>query len=315
MVKKYFIPLFFLCFLGAWGQMILDDFGFLAGSPSSTFGIFVLFQGEKIETTSTPELHPLYKIEVFLQETQRVWSTRLAGNFSPISVNLQMGITSTIPLPLGIEVQFPFFLTVGTGWYDSFFGKGIGIASNFYDPSYKENTYSTESLTKIYLKASTGLRLSGSVIPKTLAWTIHQTLYYRYFLGTKSDTDLWLYENQKDNLKYLRYSAGGMLTFVVPLLLRRISFFATGDWDVQHYHYSTWKNSGWGSDLPKVFIGSIFGIGVKGLSLDLQLAWGNTPAYQKDYGYNLILTERRIDPNIVQYWYLKKIALLFSWEI
>jgi len=304
--------LFFVC---GWSQMILDDFGFLAGSPSSTYGLLLLFQGEKAESASTPELHPLYKAELFYQENKDIWSTRIAGNVSPISANFQMGLFSTFSDVLGMEFRIPFTLTVGTGWYDATFGKGIGIASNFYDPANKDNTYSSENLTKIYFKASTGLRVSGTILPKTLTWTIEQNLYYRYFLGTKSDRDVWLYENQGDNLKYFRYSASGMITLALPLLFRRISLFATGDWDIQHYAESPAAKGGWGSDLPRVQIGGIFGVGMDNFSLDLQLAWGNTPAYQEGYGYNLLLTERRINTDVIQYWYLHKIALLLSWEI
>ncbi|MCX7882178.1 MAG: hypothetical protein N2314_03025 [Brevinematales bacterium] len=302
-------------FASAWSQMIVDDFGFLATSPTSRWGMLALFQGEKVESPSTPELHPLYKIEFFYQETKNPWTTRIVGNFSPISANFQMGVFCTFANILGIDMRFPFALTVGTGWYDPLFGKGIGIVSNFYDPNNIDNTYSSENLSKIYFKASTGIRLSQNLVPNTLAWTVEQILYYRYFLGTKSDMDVWLYENQGDNLKYFRYSASGMITLKLPLLFRRISLFVTGDWDIQHYSTSLAREGGWGSDLPRVQIGGVFGVGVNTTSLDLQLTWGNTPAYQEGYGYNLLLTKRRIHPDILQYWYLQKIALLFSWEI
>jgi len=298
-----------------WGQMVVDDFGFSAGDLSSSFGVLGLFQGEKVESSTTPQLHPLYKIEFFYQQTRDIWQSRVAANVSPISANIQMGLFCLLDDVLGMEIRFPFTLTVGTGWYDNLFGRGIGIASNFYDPTIHENVYSAENLTKMYFKAASGIQLLGSLFIPNLTWTLAQTLYYRYFLGTKSDQDIWLYENRGDNLKYFRYSAGGMITMTLPLLFHRLSLFATSDWDIQHYQDSTVAQGGWGSDLPAVQFGGIFGVGGEALSLDLQLAWGNTPAYEKDYGYNLLLTERRIQKDIVQYWYLHRIALLLSWKI
>ncbi|MFN4217113.1 MAG: hypothetical protein ACK4HQ_06915 [Brevinematales bacterium] len=316
MTRKFVIFTGFILSLAyGWSQMILDDFSFFTGRPSSTGGFLILLQGEKFESASYPELHPLYKVELFYQENKYIWSTRVAGNISPISANFQMGFFSTSSYILGMKFRLPFTLTVGTGWYNQTFGKGIGIVSNFYDPENKDNTYSSENFTKIYFKASTGVRVYGTILPRILSWTIDHNLYYRYFLGTKSDRDVWLYENVGDNLKYFRYAFSGMITLTLPFLFHRLSLFATSDWDIQHYSESPAGKGGWGSDLPKVQTGGIFGIGTDNLSLDLQLVWGNTPAYQEGYGYNILLTERHINTDVMQYWYLQKIALLFSWEI
>ncbi len=315
MKKNIFLPLLFLSLSQVWSQMILDDFSFKAGGTTSTFGILFIYQGEKVAASNNPELHPIYKSEIFYQESENIWRTRIAANISPISANVQLGLLCILEDMWGINLSVPFTLTVGTGWYDQTFGKGIGIASNFYDPSIKDNVYSEENLTKMYFKSALGTTLTGVIFAKRLSWTVEQNLYYRYFLGTKSDKDIWLYENQGDNLKYFRYMAGGMVTMHLPLLLRRISLYGQGDWDIQHYGESPASQGGWGSDIPKLEFGTIWGVGKDSFSLELKLAWGNTPAYQDGYGENILLTERRINTEVLQYWYLHKIALLVNWQI
>ncbi|URA09529.1 hypothetical protein [Thermospira aquatica] len=298
----------------AWTQMILDDFGFKVGG-NSRFGILLTYQGEKVATANTPELHPLYKTEIFYQEKQDIWRTRIAANISPISVNSQLGLICVLEDLFGIQLSVPFTLTFGTGWHDKIFGNGIGIASNFYDSSIKDNVYSKETFTKMYFKAALGTTFQGFLIERTLSLTLAQNLYYRYFLGTKSDSDIWLYENQGDNLKYFRFMTSGMLTLHLPLFLKEISLYGEGDWDIQHYSVSPVNQGGWGSDLPIVKFGTIWGVGKQFFSIKLKLEWGNTPAYQEGYGENILLTERRINTEIVQYWYLKKIAILATLEI
>jgi|YNPMSStandDraft_1061717.scaffolds.fasta_scaffold00018_39 hypothetical protein len=314
-MKKILIAGIFLSALTTtWAQMLIEDFAFSARDFDSSVGVLASFQGEKFQSATTPELHPLYKIEFFLQETKDIWASILAANISPISANVNLGIAAVFKFTPSVLLSLPVNFIIGTGWYDSTFGPGVGIISNFYDPNVKENSYSHENLSKAYFKTSVGSQLTFTIIPNTIEFTAEQTLYYRYFLGTKSDNDIWLYENQGDNLKYFRYTAGGMISFFFPLFFHRLSLFGTSDWDIQHYGASPVSHGGWGSDLPIVRFGTVIGMSTinEKINLDLQLAWGNTPAYQEGYGYNIMLTERRIDTTQLQYWYLHKIALLLS---
>ncbi|MCX7820369.1 MAG: hypothetical protein N2258_01685 [Brevinematales bacterium] len=286
---------------------------------SNKKGYFIYLDAEKyVNNSNIVSVRPLLKIEFYYLENSYIenqrFTTTFRANISPISINGNIDLTYS---PFNF-LEIPAGIICGTGWYNEYFGKGIGIYSNFYDEGIKENVYSLENFTKIYLKyyLSTKLNLDFEYFNSFIS----QTLYYRYFLGTKKDEDVWLYENIPDNLKYFRYSYEIYSGFKLPFLLNRIGIFYSADYDITHYSQSKVIDGGWGSDIAVKRFGLIFSsrdfkIFYKKTAFDFILIWGNEPNYEEGQGNNLILQNRKIRKDIPEYYFLREVSLIFKSEI
>ncbi len=311
----------------SFSQMVreyLYKINFKHSQPKNEMGVLLLLDGEKYKILNEPiTVHPMTKLEFYFIENYNFnndyFKTSLSANISPISFNGNIEfswktLNQILELPLGV--------IFGTGWYNEYFGSGVGIYSNFYDENMKENAYSMENFSKVYLKYYLGTTInldSGYIFNNNSHFqiSIGQQLYYRYFLGTKKDTDIWLYENHPDNLKYFRYKYSLYTGYRFPFLLSRIGIFYTSDYDIQHYKDSTAKNEGWGSDIPITRFGLIISCGKfeEERCIDFILTWGNEPNYQENYGYNFILYERKRDKSNYEYWFLREVSLILRYKI
>lgn len=286
---------------------------------SNKKGYFIYLDAEKyVNNSNIVSVRPLTKLEFYYLENafagEQIFTTKFAFNISPISVNANLDFKYS---PFNF-LEIPLGIVAGTGWYNEYCGRGIGIYSNFYDSNIEENVYSIENFSKIYLKYYLSTKLKFDL--EYFQSYILQTLYYRYFLGTKKDSDVWLYENIPDNLKYFRYKYEIYFGFKMPLLLNRIGLFFCSDYDIQHYSESKASDGGWGSDIPMTRFGLIFSSGEfnilhKKTAFDFILTWGNEPNYEEGYGNNLILQKRKIRKDVPEYWFLREVSLIFKSEI
>ena len=325
MRKNFSIPvmLTLILFSRFYSQMVYEDVKRLSDIPVNNnikdreFFLFLFASGEKYRIyPQSVQVHPLAKLEGLYKENYDGMAVTLGVNISPLSVNGNIDLTFKT---FGEILELPFGIIVGTGWYCTNFGSGIGIYSNFYDGSVRENLYSAENFSKIYLKYYTGLCLKYdfyNLLPAIghfqLGAGAH--IYYRYFLGTTKDTDIWWYENHGDNLKYFRANFMVYAGYKFPILLSKAGVFYLSDYDIQHYSDSPSSKGGWGSDIPFRRFGVILGVGRESdvVSGALKLTWGNEIAYEEGYGYNVILYDRRVKLPEKEYYFLKEVSLFIN---
>ncbi|MGC8766001.1 MAG: hypothetical protein ACP5QT_08985 [Brevinematia bacterium] len=324
-MRFFLICIFLFLFNLSFPQMVKEYlYEQNRGSLTNEMGFLLLLEGEKYRRLNEViSVHPMTKLEFYFRENYPVrddsFMTELSFNASPISLNGNIEFSWKT---LGRMLDFPAGVIFGTGWYNDFFGGGVGIYSNFYDESIKDNTYAMESFSKIYLKYYLGSFLKLDTADffegnSHFQLNIGQYIYYRYFLGTKKDTDIWMYEDKADNLKYFRYIYHIYVGCILPFLLNRVGLFYRSDYDIQHYNDSKAKDEGWGSDIPVTRFGLILSCGrvEKERCLDFILTWGNEPNYQQDYGYNLILYQRKREKSVYEYWFLREVTLIFRYKI
>ncbi len=306
-MKKFILFLLFISNF-SFSQMIREKV-FYSEPITNNNVLRIYLDAEKyINNKNQVYVRPMTKVEYSLIDySYETFVTTLSFNLSPISANGNIEVKYSpfffIEIPLGI--------IAGTGWFNEPFGNGIGIYSNFYEENNKENVYTKESFTKVYLKYYISTKFIFNF--DFITTYFNQTLYYRYFLGTKKDSDVWLYENVPDNLKYFRYNYEFFIGFNLPLLLNRIGIFFKSDYDIQHFGESKVNDGGWGSDIPVTRFGLDFTAGRK-LILDFILTWGNEPNYLENYGNNLILKERKIRQDVPEYWFLREVSLILSYK-
>ena len=244
--------------------------------------------------------------------------TKLTGALTPITASAAVDYAYTAPIPL---LQLNAGLLVGSGWPLPGYGNGIGMQSNFYDSSIQTNAYSQEILSKQYLRfyGGTGLQFDlASIFPG--AWNhlqirTYQELYYQYFLGATSETDVYMYDNVPDKLKNLRYYGSYYIGYEMPFFLRRIGFLYEIDLDVYRYSDSTIASGGWGSDFIWQTLGFIqtFAFDKEGnLTLDFMVQWGNYIVYRPGYDESVTLMNRQVDPNYYQFWRLRQVYLALT---
>lgn len=324
-MKNLFLSIFLFIPLFSFSQMV-KEYIYEQNEILKTneVGVLVFFKGEKYRRFNEEiSVYPMTKVELFYRENSPLdydfFNTELSVNLSPISINGNIEFSWET---LKRMLEFPIGIVFGTGWYNELFGAGVGIYSNFYDESIKENKYSMENFSKVYLKYYVGsfLKLDTSYFfeGKThFQLSAGQYIYYRYFLGTKKDTDVWLYEDHTDNLKYFRYLYSIYAGVRLPFLLNRIGLFFKSDYDIQHSGDSKAADGGWGSDIPVTRFGLIISCGNIQLErcLDLVLTWGNEPNYEDGYGYNLILYERKRKSPDYEYWFLREVSLILRYKI
>lgn len=254
-----------------------------------------------------------------LAGTLGVFRQKLSAMLTPITVSASYENVWTLPLPV-FEVGAS--VLVGTGWYLEGWGNGIGMQSNFYDPSITANVYAHENFNKEYI------RFGGSLaIQADLAWVLpgpwshlvfrsKQEVYYRYFLGSLNDTNTWMWENTPDNMKHLRWYGSWYVGYHMPLFLSRVGFIYDRDLDIRHLSDSTVASGGWGSDIFAQTTGFLFTFSFDRedrQTLDMSIIWGNEVNYKPGKGNEITLWGRQVlAPDNYDFWHLRRIA--FAWN-
>jgi hypothetical protein len=244
---------------------------------------------------------------------------KLSFNLTPITVSSEFDEIWTLPADF---CELGASLLVGTGWYLNGWGNGIGLQSNFYDPSISSNVYAHNAFNEDYIRFG-----ASAAFQADLAWFIpgpwshlqfrsFQEIYYRYFLGSQNDNNTWMWDNIPDNMKNLRYHGSYYLGYRMPLFLSRFGFLYSQDIDVAHYNESTVASGGWGSDVIMQEAGFLFTFAFdheNRQTLDLTVIWGNDINYKDNEGTTLELWYRHVYSSTdYDYWHIHRIA--FTWN-